>query len=106
MSTAQQRAWEREEKRRLELAGQAEAERRNEELQRWIRALEQVLAWSLDHPVPVNFQAMMVPLPEFRPGDLAWPLLPPKPEDFQPKPLNAFTRLLPGAEERFRLRWD
>jgi hypothetical protein len=55
-STAQQRAWEREERRRLELPGQAEAERRNDELQRWIRALEHVLVWSLDHPVPVSFR--------------------------------------------------
>jgi hypothetical protein len=84
MATAQQRAWEREERRRLELAGQAEAERQNDELQGWIRVLDDVLAWSLDHPVRVNFPAMMVPLPEFRRGDLTWPLLPPKPEDFQP----------------------
>jgi restriction system protein len=106
VATAQERAWEREEKRRLELAGQADAERRNDELQRWIRGLEQVLLWSLDHPVRVNFPAMMEPLADFQPGDLARPLQPPNPKDFQPKALNAFRRLLPGAGERFQMQWE
>jgi hypothetical protein len=37
---------------------------RNDELQRWIRALEHLLVWSLDHPAPVSFPAMMEPLPD------------------------------------------
>ena len=49
---------------------------------------------------------MMEPLPDFQPGDLARPLEPPSPQDFQPKPLNAFKRLLPGAKERFQTRWE
>ena len=106
VATAEERAWEREQKRRLELAGQADAERRNAELQRWIRALEHVLLWLLDHPLRVSFPAMMEALPDFQPGNLARPLEPPSPQDFQPKPLNALSRLLPGAKERFQMRWE
>lgn len=73
MSTAEQRAWEREQKRLREQAGEEEAARLNQELQGRIGALEQLLAWSLAHPVRVDFAAMKVPLPQFRPGALANP---------------------------------
>jgi restriction system protein len=106
VATAQQRAWEREEKRRLELAGEADAERRNNELERWIGALEHVLLWSLDHPVRVSFPAMMEPLRDFEPGDLGRPHQPPNPKDFQPKALSAFARLLPGAGGKFQAQWE
>ena len=57
MSTAEQRAWEREQKRLREQAGEEEAARLNQELQGRIGALEQLLAWSLAHPVRVDFAA-------------------------------------------------
>jgi hypothetical protein len=68
--------------------------------------LEQLLAWSLAHPVTVDFAAMKLPLPQFRPGALATPLPMPDPETFKPKPLTRLTRLMPGAEERFAARWE
>jgi hypothetical protein len=71
MSTAEQRAWEREQRRRLEQAGEDEAARLNQELQQYVGTLEQLLGWSLSHPVTVDFAAMKVPVPQFRPGALA-----------------------------------
>jgi restriction system protein len=106
MSTAEQRAGEREQKRRLDQAGEDEAARLNEEIQRWVDALEQLLAWSLSHPVSVRFAAMKMPVPQFRPGTLAVPLPPPNPHTFTPKPLNRLAKLVPGAEERFAARWE
>jgi restriction system protein len=106
MSTADQRAWEREQKRLLDLAGEEEAARLNEEIQRRVGALTQLLRWSLQHPVQVNFPAMKVPVPQFRPGSLASPRPAPDPETFKPKPLNRLTKMVPGAEERFVARWE
>ena len=106
MSTAEQRAWEREQKRLLEQAGEEEAARLNQDLHHRVGALEQLLAWSLAHPVTVDFAAMKLPPPKFRPGALANPLPTPDPETFKPKPLTRLTRLVPGAEERFLARWE
>jgi restriction system protein len=106
MSTAEERAWERERKRRLDEAGEAEAGRLNEEIQRRVGTLDQLLVWSLNHPVSVAFMAMKVPVPQFQPGALAVPLPPPNPETFKPRPLTRLTRLMPGAEERFAARWE
>ena len=78
MSTAEQRAWEREQKRLLDLAGEEEAARLNEGVQRRVGALEQLLAWSLHHPVRVNFPAMKVPVPQFRPVSYTHLTLPTK----------------------------
>ena len=106
MSTAEQRAWEREQKRLFDLAREEEAALHNEEIQQRVGALEQVLRWSLYHPVQVNFPAMHVPVPQFRPGPLASPRPAPVPETFKPKPLGRLTKLVPGAEERFLSRWE
>jgi restriction system protein len=106
MSTAEQRAWEREQKRRLEQAGEDEAARLNDELHQRVDALEHLLAWSLTHPVTVDFAAMKVPLPQFQPAPLASPLPMPDPETFKRKPLTRLTRLMPRAEERFAARWE
>jgi restriction system protein len=106
MSTAEQRAWEREQKRLLDLAKEEEAARLNEEIQQRVGTLEQLLGWSLNHPVRVNFPAMKVQVPQFRPGSLASPHSPPDPEKFKPKPLNFVTKMMPGAEERFATRWE
>jgi len=106
MSTAEQRAWEREQKRLLEQEGEDEAARLNQELQHRVGALEQLLAWSLDHPVAVDLAAMKVPMPQFQPGAFAATLPMPDPESFKPKPLTRLTRLVPGAEERFAARWE
>jgi hypothetical protein len=103
MSTAEQRAWEREQKQLLDLAGEEEAARLNVEIQRRVGALTQLLRWSLQHPVQVSFPAMKVSVPQFRPGALASPGPAPDPETFKPKPLNRLTKMVPGAEERFRL---
>jgi hypothetical protein len=84
MSTAEQRAWEREQKQLLDLAGEEEAARLNEEIQRRGGALTQLLRWSLQHPVQVNFLAMKVPVPQFRPDALASPRPAPNPETFKP----------------------
>lgn len=64
MSTAEQRAWEREQERLLEQAGEEEAGRLNQVLQDRVGALEQLLAWSLAHPVTVDFSAMKLPPPQ------------------------------------------
>jgi restriction system protein len=106
MSTAEQRAWEREQKRLLDQAGEEEAARLNQELHHRVGALEQLLAWSLTHPLRVDFSAMKLPLPQFRPGALANPLPMPDPEAFKPTPLTRLTRLVPGAEERFLAPWE
>jgi hypothetical protein len=106
MSTAEQRTWEREQKRLLDQAGEDEAARLNDELQRRVGTLEQLLDWSLTHPVTVNFAAMKVLVPQFRPGVLAAPLPMPDPETFKPKPLNRLTQMVPGAEQRFATRWE
>jgi restriction system protein len=106
MSTAEQRAWEREQKRLLEQAGEDEAARLNQELQHWVGTLEQLLTWSLAVPVTVDFAAMKVPMPQFRLGNLAVPLPTPNPESFRPRPLTRLARLVPGAEERFAARWE
>ena len=107
MSTAaEQRAWEREQRRLRDLAGEAEAARLDEEIQRHLKTLEQLLDWSLHHPARVNFQAMKVPVPQFRPGTLASPLPQPAPETFKPKPLSFLTRAVPGAEKRFGAKWE
>jgi hypothetical protein len=50
MSTAEQRAWEREQKRLLEQAGEEEAARLNQELQGRIGALEH--CWPGHWPIP------------------------------------------------------
>jgi hypothetical protein len=88
MSTAEQRAQEREQKRRLDQAGEDEAARLNHDLHQRVGRLEQLLAWSLAHPVTVDFAAMKVPLPQFQPGALANPLPMPDPETFKPKSLR------------------
>jgi hypothetical protein len=106
MSTAEQRAWEREQKRLLDQAGEDEAARLNQELQHWVSTLEQLLTWSLAVPVTVDFAAMKVPMPQFRLGNLAVPLPTPNPESFRPRPLTRLARLVPGAEERFAARWE
>jgi restriction system protein len=105
MSTAEQRAWEREQKRLLDQAGEDEAARLNDEVQRRVGTLEQLLGWSLGHPITVNFAAMKVAMPQFRPGVLATPLPMPDPETFKPKPLNRLTKRIPGAEKQFAARW-
>jgi restriction system protein len=106
MSTAEQRAFEREQKRRLDQAGEDEAAQLNQVLDQRVGALEQLLAWSLAHPLTVDFAAMKVPLPQFQPGALASPLPMPDPETFKPKPLTRLTRMVPGAEERFAAKWE
>jgi restriction system protein len=106
MSTAEQRAWEREQKRRLEQAGEDEAARLNQELQQYVGTLEQLLGWSLAHPVTVDFAAMKVPAPQSQPGALAVPIPTPDPDSFRPKPLTRLAKLVPGAQERFAARWE
>jgi restriction system protein len=106
MSAAEQRAWDREQKRLLDQAGEDEAARLNDDVKRRVGTLEQLLDWSLGHPVTVDFAAMKVAVPQFRPGLLAAPLPMPDPETFKPKPLNRLTKMVPGAEERFLARWE
>ncbi len=106
MSTAEQRAWEKEQKRLRDLAGAEEEARRNEEIRRWVETLEHLLTWSLSRPARVDFRAMKAPLPQFQPGTLASPLPAPDPEAFKPKLPNRLAKRLPGAQERFQRRWQ
>src|SRR6266511_2669425 len=54
MSTAEQRAWEREQKRLRDLAEEAEAARLNDQIVRRVDMLERLLNWSLDHAIRVD----------------------------------------------------
>jgi restriction system protein len=106
MSTAEQRAWEREQKRLRDLAGAEEEARLNEEIQRWVEALEHLLRASLSRPGRVDFRAMKAPVSRFELGRLAPPPPPPDPETFKPKLPNRLAKGLPGAKERFQRRWE
>jgi restriction system protein len=106
MSTAEQRAWEREQKRLRDLDGEVEEAQLNEMLRLWLENLENLLMWSVDHPVRMDFRAMKVPVPQFQPGPLATPLPMPDPETFKPKPLGVFGRAVPGAQQRFEAKWE
>ncbi len=107
MSTAEQRAWEREQKRLRDLAGEAEAARLNDQIVRRVDMLERLLNWSLDHAIRVDFQAMKVRAPVLQLSrSLTLPLAQPNARDFKPRPLNFLTKMAPKAEERFQARWE
>jgi restriction system protein len=78
----------------------------NEQLTEYVEALNGLLNYTLRYPVNVDFQAMKVPVPRFQPGNLAHPIPEPKADDFKPKPPSGLATLVPGAEKRFRARWE
>jgi restriction system protein len=106
VSTRERQAWEREQKRLRDLAGEEQAAELNEQLTEYIEALEELLDYTLRYPVTVDFQAMKVAVPRFQPGKLAHPIPEPKANDFKPKPPSGLAALVPGAEKRFRAKWE
>jgi restriction system protein len=106
VSATERRAWEREQKRLRDLAGEEQAAELNEQLAAYVEALEELLDYSLRYPVSVDFQAMKVAVPRFQPGNLAHPIPEPRADEFKPKPPSGLATLVPGAEKRFRARWE
>ncbi len=106
MSATERKAWEREQKRLRDLAGEEEAAELNEQLTEYVEALEELLDYTLRYPVTVDFRAMKVAVPRFQPGNLAHPVPEPRADDFKPKPPSGLATLVPGAEKRFRARWE
>jgi restriction system protein len=106
MSATESRAWEREQKRLRDEAGEEQAAELNEQLGDYIEALEELLDYTLRYPVSVDFRAMKVAIPQFQPGNLAHPIPEPKADDFKPKPPGGLATLVPGSEKRFRTKWE
>jgi restriction system protein len=93
------------EKERLRLfheAQEAEVQARNEGLAESINRLDALLADSLksDHRLDFNQLKPLPDFPTFDPGSVGQPEATPRAEDYLPKPLGFFARLIPGAQKR------
>jgi restriction system protein len=78
----------------------------NEQLTEYVDALNGLLNYTLRYPVNVDFQAMKVAVRRFQPDNLAHSIPEPRADDFKPKQLGGLATLVPGAEKRFRAKWE
>ena len=86
----------------------AEVAALNEQLTADVDALERLLLDTLDVDDFLDFESLkeVIPRPTFEPGPLGTPEPPPDPAAFQPSPLGAAQKLLPGAKQRYTARFE
>ena len=84
---------------------EAEVEARNRDLGESVNRIESILAEALGRDHRLDFEKLKPPLrlPQFDPKSLGQAEPAPRPEDYLPKPLGFFARLVPGANDRHQI---
>ncbi len=84
---------------------EAEVEARNRDLGESVNRIESILAETLGRDHRLDFEKLkpFLRLPRFDPKSLGQAEPAPRPEDYLPKPLAFFARLVPGARERHQI---
>lgn len=93
------------EKERLRLFHEEEAESRNQDLAEAIRQVSNLLSDAVGPDHRLQFERLITPFkrPEFHPGPLARAEESPKAENYRPRPLGFFGRLIPGGKARYQI---
>jgi len=84
---------------------EAEVEARNRDLGESVNRIESILAEALGRDHRLDFEKLkpLLRLPQFDPKSLGQAEPAPRPEDYLPKPLGFFARLVPGANDRHQI---
>jgi restriction system protein len=98
-------AGEKEQVRLAHERKEEEAEVQNSELAETVKELSSLLSNALGVDHRLNFEALKAPLnmPDFNPGVWGQAEDPPLAENYRPKPMRIFARLIPGSRRRYHL---